>query len=46
MSVLHALGLLDNLQGVIDISRDAAGQMLASKDLPERARSKRKQAPK
>lgn len=41
-SVLQALGLLDGLGEVADISRDSVGQALASADLPERVRLKRK----
>src|ERR1700757_844060 len=40
-AVLQALGLLDELSGVADISRDTLGQSLAAAALPERARLKR-----
>ena len=41
-SVLQALGLLDGLGEIADISRDSVGQALASANLPERIRIKRK----
>ena len=41
-SVLQALGLLEGLGEIADISRDSVGQALASADLPERVRIKRK----
>lgn len=41
-AVLHALGLLDGLAGLADIANDTTGQMLASIDLPQRARLKKK----
>lgn len=37
-AVLHALGLLDGLGDIADISRDSVGQALAAADLPKRAR--------
>lgn len=37
-AVLQALGLLDGLGEVADISRDPTGQALASAALPKRAR--------
>lgn len=40
-AVLHALGLLDGLAEIADISRDSVGQALASADLPKRVRLKR-----
>lgn len=40
-AVLLALGLLDDLGDIADISRDSVGQALASAELPERARIKR-----
>ena len=40
-AVLQALGLLDELGEIADISRDRVGQALASADLPERVRRKR-----
>lgn len=40
-AVLQALGLLDELGEIADISRDSVGQALASADLPERVRRKR-----
>jgi hypothetical protein len=36
--VLQALGLLDGLAAVADLSRDEAGQALLSAELPQRAR--------
>ena len=41
-SVLQALGLLDGLGEVADIGRDSVGQALASAELPERVRIRRK----
>lgn len=38
--VLQALGLLDGLAQVADISNDSVGQALASADLPKRVRLK------
>jgi len=40
-AVLQALGLLDGLGVVADISNDSVGQALARADLPERARIRR-----
>lgn len=40
-AVLLALGLLDGLADVADISNDKVGQALASADLPRRVRVKR-----
>jgi transcriptional regulator with XRE-family HTH domain len=40
-AVLQALGLLDGLGEIADISRDSVGQALASAELPERVRIKR-----
>ena len=40
-AVLQALGLLDGLGGIADISRDIVGQALASAELPKRVRIKR-----
>jgi hypothetical protein len=40
-AVLQALGLLDGLAGVADLSRDTTGQALMSADLPSRARLRR-----
>ena len=39
-AVLHALGLLEGLGSVADISRDPVGQALATTDLPRRVRLK------
>lgn len=39
-AVLHALGLLDGLSEIADISRDQVGQTLASAELPKRVRLK------
>ncbi len=39
--VLQALGLLDGLSQVADISHDRVGQALASADLPKRVHLKR-----
>lgn len=43
-ATLHALGLLDGLGQVADISNDSVGQTLATAALPQRARIRR--APK
>lgn len=40
-AVLQALGLLESLGQVADISRDAVGQALASAELPARVRLRR-----
>ncbi len=40
-AVLQALGLLDGLGEVADITRDSVGQALATADLPARARIRR-----
>lgn len=40
-AVLQALGLLDGLSEIADISRDSVGQALASASLPARVRIKR-----
>lgn len=40
-AVLNALGLVDGLAQVADISRDTVGQMLAEDALPKRARTRR-----
>jgi transcriptional regulator with XRE-family HTH domain len=40
-AVLQALGLLDDLGEVADISRDSVGRALASAELPKRVRLKR-----
>jgi transcriptional regulator with XRE-family HTH domain len=40
-AVLHALGLLEGLGEIADISRDSVGQALASAELPKRIRLKR-----
>ncbi len=40
-SVLHALGLLDGLSQVADISNDSVGQALASANLPKHVHLKR-----
>lgn len=39
--VLQALGLLDGLSQIADISNDTVGQSLASADLPKHAHAKR-----
>lgn len=39
--VLQALGLLDGLSQIANISNDSVGQALASADLPKRVRLKR-----
>lgn len=44
-SVLQALGLLDGLSRVADISNDEVGQKLSSAALPQRVRLKRTKAP-
>lgn len=44
-AVLHALGLLDGLSEIADISRDRVGQALASAELPKRVRLKRAPEP-
>lgn len=41
-AVLQALGLLDGLSRVADISNDSVGQELASSDLPKRVYLRRK----
>jgi len=43
--VLQALGLLDGLTQVADISNDSVGQALASADLPKRVRLKSASGP-
>ncbi len=40
-AVLHALGLLDGLGQVADISHDSVGRALASADLPKHVHLKR-----
>ena len=40
-AALQALGLLDAMGEIADISRDSVGQALASADLPERIRIRR-----
>ena len=40
-AVLHALGLLDGLGQIADISQDKVGQALATAELPARARLRR-----
>lgn len=40
-ATLQALGLLDGLTAVADLSRDSVGQTLAASELPKRARPKR-----
>jgi len=40
-AALQALGLLNGMGEIADISRDSVGQALASADLPERARIRR-----
>lgn len=37
-AVLHALGLLDGLAGVADLSADTRGQILGAERLPKRVR--------
>jgi transcriptional regulator with XRE-family HTH domain len=44
-AVLQALGLLDGLGDIADISRDSVGQALATSELPKRVRLKRTSAP-
>ena len=44
-AVLQALGLLDGLGEIADISRDRVGQALASAELPKRARIRRAPGP-
>lgn len=44
-AVLQALGLLDGLSQIADISRDSVGQALASAGLPKHIHLKRKAAP-
>jgi transcriptional regulator with XRE-family HTH domain len=44
-AVLQALGLLDGLGEIADISRDSVGQALASTALPKRIRIKRTSGP-
>ena len=44
-AVLHALGLLDGLGEIADISRDTVGQALARAELPKRVRVKRQTKP-
>lgn len=44
-AVLQALGLLDELAAVADVSRDSVGQSLATADLPTRARLRRPAKP-
>jgi hypothetical protein len=44
-AVLQALGLLDELTAVADVSRDTVGQSLATADLPARARLRRPAKP-
>jgi len=43
--VLQALGLLDGLGEIADITRDSVGQALASAELPKRVRLKRTSGP-
>jgi transcriptional regulator with XRE-family HTH domain len=45
-AVLQALGLLDGLGEIADISRDTVGQALATAELPARARVRRLPAQK
>jgi hypothetical protein len=40
-ATLQALGLLDGLADVADLSRDKVGQALAASELPKRARQRR-----
>lgn len=40
-AALQALGLLDGLADIADLTRDSVGQTLAASELPERARLKR-----
>ncbi len=44
-AVLQALGLLDGLGEIADISRDSVGQALATAALPKRVRLKRAAGP-
>lgn len=44
-SVLQALGLLEGLGSIADISRDEVGQSLASANLPRRVHLKNKTGP-
>jgi transcriptional regulator with XRE-family HTH domain len=44
-AVLQALGLLDSLGEIADISHDSVGQAMASADLPKRVRIKRAAGP-
>jgi hypothetical protein len=41
-AVLHALGLLDGLGKLADAAHDTTGLALASRDLPKRARLRRR----
>ena len=41
-AVLHALGLLDGVADIADIANDAVGQSLASAELPQRSRTRRR----
>ena len=41
-ATLQALGLLDGLADIADLTRDSVGRALAATELPERARPKRK----
>jgi transcriptional regulator with XRE-family HTH domain len=43
--VLQALGLLNGLGDIADLSRDSVGQALASAELPKRVRIKRAAGP-
>jgi hypothetical protein len=40
-ATLQALGLLDGLADIADLTRDSVGQTLMASELPERARLKR-----
>jgi DNA-binding XRE family transcriptional regulator len=44
-AVLQALGLLEELASLADISRDTVGQTLAAAELPTRARLRRQAKP-
>jgi len=44
-AVLQALGLLDGLGEIAEISRDTVGKVLASGELPKRVRLKRTPPP-
>jgi DNA-binding XRE family transcriptional regulator len=44
-AVLQALGLLEELASLADISRDTVGQSLAAAELPTRARLRRQAKP-